>query len=253
MVPSGCRGPRGTAGSLGAVPAAGVCPGSRPGWPCRLRWGGVVPCRAAPGPVPEPASPDHQRARVVAGRLRVVYPQGSQPMQGGPSARCKRDQRRSPTGPRWPPSGRACRGSARSGCPRSASRCTPSNAACIMRVRAPSEPLWNASTADTCECAEANNWRGGRLRRWTVPIAEYLAPGHAQIFTIGIAKQRTLGTARSGDDTQARDLTSAPRQRCGRGGAPAALPRGIRSRGRTSHRRPPERMTRPHPLGRAHR
>ena len=195
-----------------------------PGWPCRLRWGGVVPCRAAPGPVPEPTSPDHQRARVVAGRLAVVYPQGSQPMLGGPSARCKRDQRRSPTGPRWPPSGRARRGSARSGCPRSASRCTPSNAARIMPMRAPSEPLWNASTADTCECAEANNWRGGRLPRWTVPTAEYLAPGHAQIFTIGIAKQRTLGTARSGDDIQARDLTSAPGPRRGTCGAAAGNP-----------------------------
>ena len=31
------------------------CPGSRGGWPCRLLRGGVVPCRAAPGPVAESA------------------------------------------------------------------------------------------------------------------------------------------------------------------------------------------------------
>ena len=109
--------------------------------------------------------------------------------------------------------------------------------------------LWTASTADTCECAEANNWRGGRLRTWTVPMAEYWAPSHAHIFTIGIAKQRTLATARSSDDTQARDLTSAQGPRRGTYGAAA----GFRSRGRTSHRWPPKRMTRPHPLGRAHR
>ena len=65
------------------VPRRG-CPGSRLGWPCRLRWGGVVPCRAAPGPVTEPASPGHQRCRVVAGRLGVVLPQRAEPVLGPP-------------------------------------------------------------------------------------------------------------------------------------------------------------------------
>src|SRR6266849_2492263 len=60
------------------------CPGSRLGWPCRLLRGGLVPCRAAPGPVAEPASPDHQRCRVVTGRFWVVLPQGPQPVLGCP-------------------------------------------------------------------------------------------------------------------------------------------------------------------------
>ena len=60
-------------------------PGPRLGWPCRLLRGGAGPCRVAPGPVPEPASPDHQRCRVVTGRLGVVFPQGPQPVLGGPA------------------------------------------------------------------------------------------------------------------------------------------------------------------------
>jgi hypothetical protein len=60
-------------------------PGPRLGWPCRLLRGGTVPCRAAPGPVPEPASPDHQRCRVMTGRLRVVLPQGPQPVLSPPA------------------------------------------------------------------------------------------------------------------------------------------------------------------------
>src|SRR5580704_3611223 len=59
-------------------------PGPRLGWPYRLLRGGLVPCRAAPGPVPEPASPDHQRCRVVTGRLRVVLSHGPQPVLGSP-------------------------------------------------------------------------------------------------------------------------------------------------------------------------
>jgi len=35
--------------------------------------------------VAEPASPDHQRCRVVTGRLGVVFPQGPQPVLGGPA------------------------------------------------------------------------------------------------------------------------------------------------------------------------
>src|SRR5260370_274347 len=57
-------------------------PGPRLGWPCRLLRGGTGPCRAAPGPVPEPASPHHHCCPVVTGRLRVVLPQGRQPGQG---------------------------------------------------------------------------------------------------------------------------------------------------------------------------
>src|SRR5277367_6368763 len=60
-------------------------PVPRLGWPCRVLWGGAVPCRAAPGPVPEPASPDHHRCRVVTGRFWVVLPQGPQPVLGPPA------------------------------------------------------------------------------------------------------------------------------------------------------------------------
>ena len=59
-------------------------PESRLGWPCRLRRGGAGPCRAASGSVPEPASPGHQRCRVVPGRLRVMLPQWAEPVQGPP-------------------------------------------------------------------------------------------------------------------------------------------------------------------------
>src|SRR5260370_36695342 len=60
------------------------CPGPRLGWPCRLLRGGLVPCRAAPGPVAEAASPGHQRCRVVAGRHRVVLPQRGEPVLSPP-------------------------------------------------------------------------------------------------------------------------------------------------------------------------
>src|SRR6266849_6111279 len=93
-----CRGPVRPAG-LGARWLPGVSwgggfpgvrsrlpgwPGPRLGWPCRLLRGGAVPCRAAPGPVAEPASPDHQRCRVMTGRLRVVLPQRGEPVLGCP-------------------------------------------------------------------------------------------------------------------------------------------------------------------------
>ena len=72
----------------GGFPWCGSCrrggPGSRLGWPCRLLRGGAVPCRASPGPVAEPASPEHQRCRVVPGRLRVVLPQRGEPVLGSP-------------------------------------------------------------------------------------------------------------------------------------------------------------------------
>src|SRR5260370_29169226 len=60
-------------------------PGPRLGRPCRLLRGGTGPCRAAPGPVPEPASPDHHCCRVVTGRLPVVLPQAPQPVLGSPA------------------------------------------------------------------------------------------------------------------------------------------------------------------------
>src|SRR5579859_2449417 len=72
-------------GFPGCGPVRRGGPGPRLGWPCRLLRGGAVPCRAAPGPVPEPASPDHQRCRVVTGRLGVVFPQGPQPVLGSPA------------------------------------------------------------------------------------------------------------------------------------------------------------------------
>src|SRR5215469_9094216 len=72
-------------GLPGCVPGRRGGPGPRLGWPCRLLRGGVVPCRAAPGPVPEPAPTDHQRCRVMAGRLRVVLPQGLEPVLGCPA------------------------------------------------------------------------------------------------------------------------------------------------------------------------
>src|SRR5260370_16283171 len=72
----------------GGFPGCGLWlrggPGSRLGWPCRLLRGGAVPCRAAPGPVAEAASPGHQRCRVVPGRLRVVLPQRAEPVLGPP-------------------------------------------------------------------------------------------------------------------------------------------------------------------------
>jgi len=64
------------------------------------------------------------------------------------------------------------------------------------------------------------------------------------------ASERPPNTKRDQAMTPGREISRPPR---GRGGAPAALPREIRSRGRTSHRRPPKRMARPHPLGRARR
>jgi histidine ammonia-lyase len=64
-------------------------PGSRLGWPCRVHWGGAVPCRAVPGPVALAASPQHQRRSVVPGKPGVVLAQGSQPMLS-PPPRCIR-------------------------------------------------------------------------------------------------------------------------------------------------------------------
>src|ERR1700731_2298199 len=68
----------------GGFPGCGTgcrrLPGPRRGWPCRVLRGGTVPVRAAPGPVAEPASPEHQRCRVVPGRLRVVLPQRGEPV-----------------------------------------------------------------------------------------------------------------------------------------------------------------------------
>ena len=68
----------------GGFPGCGTgcrrLPGPRRGWPCRVLWGGTVPVRAAPGPVAEPASPEHQRCRVVPGRLRVVLAQRGEPV-----------------------------------------------------------------------------------------------------------------------------------------------------------------------------
>src|ERR1700733_15814687 len=89
-----CRGPVGLPGLgagwlpgaswVGGFPGCGSCrrvfPGPRLGWPCRLLRGGAVPCRAAPGPVAEPASPEYQRCRVVPGRLRVVLAQRGEPV-----------------------------------------------------------------------------------------------------------------------------------------------------------------------------
>jgi len=72
-------------GFPGCGPSRRGGPGPRLGWPGRLLRGGVVPCRAAPGPVPEPAPADHQRCRVVAGRLRVVLPQRGEPVPGCPA------------------------------------------------------------------------------------------------------------------------------------------------------------------------
>src|SRR5580704_16924907 len=71
-------------GFPGCGPGSRGGPGPRLGWPCRLLRGGLVPCRAAPGPVAEPASPDHQRCRVMTGRLRVVLPQRGEPVLGCP-------------------------------------------------------------------------------------------------------------------------------------------------------------------------
>src|SRR6202035_4304094 len=72
----------------GGFPGCGagcrLCPGPRRGWPCRVLRGGTAPVRAAPGPVAEPASPEHQRCRVVPGRLRVVLAQRGEPVVGAP-------------------------------------------------------------------------------------------------------------------------------------------------------------------------
>ena len=73
----------------GGFPWCGLCcrsgPGSRRGWPCRLLRGGLVPVRASPGPVAEPAPPGHQRCRVVPGRLRMAIPQRGEPVLGPPA------------------------------------------------------------------------------------------------------------------------------------------------------------------------
>src|ERR1700733_8208849 len=89
-----CRGPVGLPG-LGAgwlpgaswgggFPGCGSCrrvfPGPRLGWPCRLLRGGLVPVRAVPGPVAEPASPGHQRRGVVAGSLGVMLAERGEPV-----------------------------------------------------------------------------------------------------------------------------------------------------------------------------
>ena len=104
-------------GFPGCGPGCRGGPGSRLGWPCRLLWGGGVPCRAAPGPVAEPASPDHQRCRVVTGRLRVVLPQRGEPVLGPPAGGVggvDDDDCR----PALAPSGPAGRGTWRWGCRR---------------------------------------------------------------------------------------------------------------------------------------
>ena len=72
----------------GGFPGCGSCrrvfPGPRLGWPCRLLRGGAVPCRASPGPVAEPAPPEHHSCRVVPGRLGVMLPQRGEPVLGSP-------------------------------------------------------------------------------------------------------------------------------------------------------------------------
>jgi hypothetical protein len=72
-------------GFPGCGPVRRGGPGPRLGWPCRVLRGGAGPCRAAPGPVPEPASPGHHCCRVVTGRFGVVLPQGPQPVLGCPA------------------------------------------------------------------------------------------------------------------------------------------------------------------------
>ena len=73
----------------GGFPGGGSCrwvfPGPRLGWPRRVLRGGAVPCRAAPGPVAEPASPEHQRSRMVPGRLGVVPAERGEPVLRAPS------------------------------------------------------------------------------------------------------------------------------------------------------------------------
>src|SRR5580704_12520521 len=71
-------------GFPGCGTGCGWLPGPRRGWPCRVLRGGAVPVRAAPGPVAEPASPEHQRCRVVPGRLRVVLAQRGEPVLRAP-------------------------------------------------------------------------------------------------------------------------------------------------------------------------
>ena len=144
LTAGGCRVPRGASGFLGAGLAFRGFPGSRLGWPYCVRWGGMVPCRAMPGPVAEPASPHHQRRSVVPGNLWVVLAQERR-ASAGPTCGVRRIDHDDARGRRWRSSGRACRAGARWGCPRSCRRNPRPRFPCEGRLPVRSRPSVRAS------------------------------------------------------------------------------------------------------------